>query len=97
VRARTLTDEIDPRSKAIRLAAGLGVVRYDQPDGTVWFKGGHDDFTGNMVICQERYQRCVVLLANDVRAELIYPEIEQFVLGVTRMPWHREHNPGPGP
>ena len=57
----------------------------------------HNDVTGNMVICHERRRRCLVLLANDVRAERIYPEIEQFVLGLKRMPWHWEYNAGPAP
>jgi hypothetical protein len=30
---------------------------------------------------------CVVLLANSVRAELIYPELVGFILGDTAMPW----------
>ena len=28
-----------------------------------------------MVVCLESGQRCVVMLANDVRAERIYPEL----------------------
>jgi hypothetical protein len=40
-----------------------------------------------MVVCREARQRCIVLLANSVRAELIYPELVEFVLAGTSMPW----------
>ncbi|WOI54063.1 hypothetical protein [Parvularcula sp. LCG005] len=49
--------------------------------------GGHNDWTGNIAICQEAAKRCVVLLANSVRAEMIYPEIVEIVLGETNYPW----------
>lgn len=45
-----------------------------------------------MVICQEARQRCVVFLANSVRAEHIYPELAAFILGETTMPWWWEYN-----
>jgi hypothetical protein len=34
----------------------------------------------------------LVLLSNDVRAERIYPELAQMVLGKTKMPWLWEYN-----
>lgn len=73
------------------LAAGLGVVSFLDRSGPAWFKGGHNDSTGNMVLCLERGQRCVVMLANDVRAERIYPELARRVLGETDMPWRWEY------
>ncbi len=73
------------------LAAGLGVVSFRDRSGPAWFKGGHNDSTGNMVLCLERGQRCVVMLANDVRAERIYPELARRVLGETDMPWRWEY------
>ena len=88
----TLRDARDPRGPAIGLAAGLGVVVFEDPDaGRTWFKGGHNDWTGNMLVCQERRRRCVVLLANSVRAERIYPALVRFVLGETAMPWWWEY------
>ena len=48
--------------------------------------GGHNPWTGNMVLCLENQKRCVVMLANDVRAERIYPELARMVLGETKMP-----------
>ena len=74
------------------LAAGLGVVTFADRTGPAWFKGGHDESTGNMVLCLEAGQRCVVLLANDVRAERIFPELARRVLGETDMPWKWEYS-----
>lgn len=90
----TLAEATDPRGPRIGLAAGLGVVVFEDPShGRTWFKGGHDDWTGNMAVCQQRYRRCVVLLANSVRAERIYPALVRFVLGETAMPWWWEYGP----
>jgi hypothetical protein len=87
----TLATEIEPRNAEIGLAAGLGLVTFRDPSGPAWFKGGHNDWTGNMVICLESGKRCAVLLANDVRAERIYPEIVGRILGETKMPWTWEY------
>jgi CubicO group peptidase (beta-lactamase class C family) len=97
----TLSSETDLRNRRIGLAAGLGLVVFRDASGPAWFKGGHDDGTGNFVVCLENGQRCVVLLANDVRAERIYPELVGAVLGDTRMPWRWEYDwaedPGASP
>jgi len=45
-----------------------------------------------MVVCQESERRCVVMLANSVRAELIYPDVVNLALGDTGMPWWWEYN-----
>lgn len=73
------------------LAAGLGLVTFQGNSGSGWFKGGHNDWTGNMVLCLEDGQRCIVLLANDVRAERIYPQLARLVLGASGMPWRWEY------
>lgn len=88
----TLVPGSDPRGPAIGLSAGVGVVTFNDASGPIFFKGGHNDWTGNMVICQEARQRCVVFLANSVRAEHIYPELAAFILGETTMPWWWEYN-----
>lgn len=88
----TLTSDTDPRASQIGLAAGLGLVTFNDASGHMWFKGGHNDWTGNIVVCQERWRRCVVLLSNSVRAELIYPELVRFIMGDTAMPWWWEYN-----
>lgn len=87
----TLTTETEARNAGIGLAAGLAVVTFRDTTGTAWFKGGHNDWTGNMVICLESKKRCVVMLANDVRAERIYPELARMILGKTAMPWAWEY------
>jgi CubicO group peptidase (beta-lactamase class C family) len=88
----TLTTGIEPRNAEIGLAAGLGVVTFRDTTGPAWFKGGHNDWTGNMVVCLEHGRRCVAMLANDVRAERIYPELVRAILGETRMPWRWEYD-----
>lgn len=89
----TLAASASNEHAGVGLAAGLGVVTYREAQGQAWFKGGHNDSTGNMVICQDWRRRCVVMLANDVRAERIYPDIARLVLGQTRMPWRWEYGP----
>ena len=88
----TLVDATDPRGTAIGLAAGLAVVTCRDAAGPLWFKGGHNDWTGNMLVCREDGRRGVVLLANCVRAELVYPELVRFILGESAMPWWWEYN-----
>ncbi|WEK47289.1 MAG: serine hydrolase [Candidatus Andeanibacterium colombiense] len=77
------------------IAAGLGTVTFSGPQGRGFFKGGHDDSTGNMLVCLERGARCIVLLGNDVRAERIYPRIVALALGDTGMPWRWEYGREP--
>ena len=86
-----LQPDLPPARQRPDLAAGLGVVVFDGPQGKAFFKGGHNDITGNMMVCLVRQQRCVVMLANDVRAEAAYPRLVAFVLGETGMPWHWEY------
>jgi CubicO group peptidase (beta-lactamase class C family) len=63
-----------PRAQQHRsLSAGLGLVTFNGPQGRGFFKGGHNDTTGNMWVCLEKGRRCVVILANDVRAEAAFP------------------------
>lgn len=88
----TLGPDSGAANAAIGLAAGLGVVTFTGAAGPAWFKGGHNDSTGNMVICLERQRRCLVVLANDVRAERIYPELARAVLGDISMPWTWEYD-----
>ncbi len=65
------------------LAAGLGVVVFDGPQGRGFFKGGHDDQTANTMVCLERRQRCVLILSNDVRAEASYRRAGPLLCSVT--------------
>ncbi|MFT3761370.1 MAG: serine hydrolase domain-containing protein [Pseudoxanthomonas sp.] len=83
--------QLPPERQRSDLAAGLGVVVFEGPQGPGFFKGGHDDSTGNTWVCVERGRRCVVILANDVRAERAFPAIVRFVLGETGVPWDWEY------
>ena len=80
-------DTYDPIGPEVRLAGGLGVDTWEGPSGRFFAKGGHNEWTGNIAQCDEANKRCVVLLGNDVRAELIYPGIVTMVLGDNRYPW----------
>ena len=73
------------------LAAGLGVVVFDGPQGHGFFKGGHDGQTANTLVCLERDQRCVLILSNDVRAESGYADLVRFILGDTGVPYDWEY------
>ena len=88
----TLDTTIGSMNAAVALSAGVGLVTFASTSGPAWFKGGHNDSTGNMVLCLERQQRCVVFLANDVRAERIYPALARYILGDIAMPWSWEYD-----
>lgn len=87
----SLQAELPPAQRHATLAAGLGVIVFDGPQGRGFMKGGHNDSTGNTLVCVERRRRCVVILANDVRAEPAFPALVQFVLGETGAPWRWEY------
>ncbi|MEI2719138.1 MAG: serine hydrolase domain-containing protein [Gemmatimonadales bacterium] len=87
----TLLEARGTWDSTVALSAGLGVVTFRDTSGPAWYKGGHNDWTGNQVICLEAHRRCVVFLGNDVRAERIYPELAAFILGPTAMPWGWEY------
>lgn len=87
----TLGPEVPAEKQYKGLAAGLGVVTFTGPQGRGFFKGGHNDSTGNMWVCLERRRRCVVLLANDVRAEAAFPALVEAALGDTGLPWRWEY------
>lgn len=87
----SLMPELPPAQRRPDLAAGLGVVVFNGPQGPGFFKGGHNDITGNTWVCVALRQRCVVLLANDVRAETAFPRLVKFILGETGVPWDWEY------
>ena len=87
----TLQPELPPARRRADLAAGLGVVVFEGPQGPGFYKGGHDDSTGNTWVCVKASRRCLVILANDVRAERAFPQLVRFVLGETGVPWDWEY------
>ncbi|MGV8932494.1 MAG: serine hydrolase domain-containing protein [Luteimonas sp.] len=86
-----LQPDLPPERQRKDLAAGLGVVVFDGPQGAGFMKGGHNDSTGNTWVCMQHGKRCVVILANDVRAEAAFPRLVAFVLGETGAPWQWEY------
>lgn len=73
------------------LAAGLGVIVFEGPQGPGFYKGGHDGQTANSFVCLERSRRCVLLLANDLRAEARFADLVRFILGDTGVPYDWEY------
>jgi CubicO group peptidase (beta-lactamase class C family) len=73
------------------LYSGLGVTIFDGPQGHGFYKGGHDGQTANTLVCIEAGQRCVVILANDVRAEAAFGGLVRFILGDTGVPYDWEY------
>ncbi|MEO6280525.1 serine hydrolase domain-containing protein [Roseateles sp.] len=87
----TLQPELPPEKRRPDLAAGLGVIAFTGPQGPGFYKGGHNDSTGNTWVCLKAGKRCVVILANDVRAEAAFPRLVEFILGDTGTPWRWEY------
>ncbi|MFT7774302.1 serine hydrolase domain-containing protein [Roseateles sp.] len=87
----TFQPELPLVERRTDLAAGLGVVTFLGPQGPGYYKGGHNDSTGNTWVCIKPKKRCVVILANDVRAERAFPALVRFILGETGVPWRWEY------
>ncbi|NBW07333.1 MAG: class A beta-lactamase-related serine hydrolase [Caulobacteraceae bacterium] len=88
-------DELPPAEQHPGLSAGLGVVTFTGPQGPGFFKGGHNDSTGNSFVCVEASRRCVLILSNDVRSEAAFPTLVRFILGDTGVPYAWEYGPQP--
>lgn len=87
----TLQPEAPADARWPGLAAGLGLIAFTGPQGAGFFKGGHNDSTGNLWVGLERGRRSVAILSNDVRAEAAFPGIVDSILGETGLPWHWEY------
>lgn len=83
-----LQPELPPNQRRADLAAGLGTLSFEGPQGHGFIRGGHNDVTGNIWVCVEARRRCVVVLSNDVRLESEFPHIVATILGETDAPWH---------
>lgn len=88
----TIQPEAVPEKRWKDLAAGIGLVAFNGPQGRGFFKGGHNDSTANMVVCLERGKRCVLILSNDVRSEKEIPAMVESILGPTGLPWKWEYS-----
>lgn len=87
----TLQPDVPAAQRGDAIAAGLGVIVFEGPQGPGFFKGGHNDSTGNTLVCVQRGRRCALLLANDVRAEAAFPYLVRAVLGETGVPSRWEY------
>ncbi|MFK8016035.1 MAG: hypothetical protein AB8G17_11420 [Gammaproteobacteria bacterium] len=83
---KDVTNEYD----AIKLGYGLGWGVFESPYGPAFFKEGHDDGTANYALCLEDTKTCVLLMSNSVRAEGIFKELVDTLLGDTQLPWRWE-------
>ena len=73
------------------LYSGLGVILFHGPQGSGFYKGGHDRQTANTLVCLEASERCVLILSNDVRAGAGFAELVKFILGDTGVPYDWEY------
>lgn len=87
----SLQPELPPNERPRNLAAGLGVIVFDGPQGRGFFKGGHNEMTANTMVCLESGRRAVLILSNDVRAEAGFAELVRFILGETGVPFEWEY------
>ena len=83
--------ELPPDQRRPDLAAGLGVVVFDGPQGPGFIKGGQNSITANTWVCLEQLRRCVVILSNDARAEPAFEGLVRFILGETDAPYDWEY------
>jgi CubicO group peptidase (beta-lactamase class C family) len=88
----TFLPELPPEARFKDLSAGLGVVTFRGPQGAGFYKGGHNDSTGNTWVSLDRGRRSVVILSNDVRTERAFPDLVRAGLGETGMPWKWEYS-----
>lgn len=80
-----------PAEQRPAAAAALGVIAFDGPQGPGWYKGGHNDSTANTLVCLENRRRCLLIMANDVRAEAAFPGLVRTLLGETGVPYAWEY------
>jgi CubicO group peptidase (beta-lactamase class C family) len=82
-----LQPDLPPSQRRADLASGIGLITFEGPQGRGFIRGGHNDVTGNIWVCLETGRRCVVFLANDVRAEAMFRRLTAAILGETGAPW----------
>jgi len=83
----TLQGEAPAADQPANISATVGLIRFTGPQGTGFFRGGHNDSTGNTLVCLEKGRRCVLIMSNDVRSEAAFPMIVREILGETGAPW----------
>ena len=86
----TLSDARTDQWQKIALGYGIGWGVFETPYGHAFFKEGHDDGTSNYALCIDRRRDCILLLANDNRAEGIFLSLVERLLGPVNLPWQWE-------
>lgn len=86
----TLSDKTTDAYDAIALSYGLGWGVFETPFGRAFFKEGHDDGTANYALCVADKGQCILLMSNSVRAEGIFKEVVDALLGDVNLPWRWE-------
>ena len=82
-----LAEDAPAADQPANTAASVGLITFTGPQGAAFFRGGHNDSTGNTLVCVEKRQRCVLIMSNDVRSEAAFPMIVRSILGETGTPW----------
>jgi CubicO group peptidase (beta-lactamase class C family) len=83
----TLNGDAPAAEQPVGVASSVGLITFTGPQGAAFFRSGHNDSTGNTLVCLEKGQRCVLIMSNDVRAEAAFPMIVRDILGETGTPW----------
>ncbi|HEY0596036.1 serine hydrolase domain-containing protein [Sphingopyxis sp.] len=83
----TLGGDAPAPEQPVGVASSVGLITFTGSQGPAFFRGGHNDSTGNTLVCLEKSQRCVLIMSNDVRAEAAFPMIVRDILGETGAPW----------
>lgn len=83
----TLQGDAPAAGQSPGIASSVGLITFTGPQGAAFFRGGHNDSTGNTLVCLEKGERCVLIMSNDVRAEAAFPMIVRDILGETGAPW----------
>lgn len=83
----TLDGDAPAAEQPAGVASSVGLITFTGPQGAAFFRGGHNESTGNTLVCLEKGERCVLIMSNDVRAEAAFPMIVRDILGETGAPW----------
>lgn len=88
----TLTAARTDRYNSINLSTSVGSITFTGPQGFAFFKGGHNEKTDNQLLCLVDRNMCVLAFMNTAKGHLVYPELFDYILGDTGMPWAWEYN-----
>ncbi len=79
----------DAIASGLAYGAGWGLLTHTKY-GSAFFKEGHGDGAQTYLICFERRQACMILLANSDNGELAFRPLLEHLVGDTVTPWEWE-------